>query len=185
MAPFFAVSCNLSRACIKVLDKGPLWQAVLASNSPAGILPPVISDGDLLVDAALLDNVPVKAMRQKLGFGTLIAVDVDVAEELTVDPSIEELTGWQVLRQRLFHPNETRLPGIVDLLNRSGHLGGLAHREASTKMADHYLQPPTAKFSLMGYSKGKKIVDTGYQYTMAQIKHWDLSFVHSNKDQPS
>jgi predicted acylesterase/phospholipase RssA len=172
--PFFAVSCNLSRAVIKVHDTGPLWQSVLASNSPAGILPPVILNGDLLVDAALLDNVPVSAMRQRLRFGTLIAVDVDVSEELTVDPQLERLTGWQVLRQRLFHRNETRLPGIVDLLHRSGHLGGLAHRDASKAMADHYLQPPTAKFALMAYGKGEEIAQTGYRYAMEQIAQWDL-----------
>ena len=172
--PFFAVSCNLSRAVIKVHETGPLWQSVLASNSPAGILPPVILNGDLLVDAALLDNVPVSAMRQRLRFGTLIAVDVDVSEELTVDPKLERLTGWQVLRQRLFHRKETRLPGIVDLLHRSGHLGGLAHRDASRAMADHYLQPPTAKFALMAYGKGEEIAQTGYRYAMEQIAQWDL-----------
>ncbi len=180
--PFFAVSCNLSRANIKVHDQGPLWLAVLASNSPAGIVPPVVSDGDLLVDAALLDNVPVKAMREKLGFGTLIAVDVDVAEELTVDPALEKLTGWQVLRQRLFGKNEARLPGIIDVLNRSGHLGGLAHRESSKALADHYLQPPVSKFALMGYSKGQAIADTGYEYAIDEIQDWPESlFINSKK----
>jgi predicted acylesterase/phospholipase RssA len=172
--PFFPVSCNLSHANIKIHDQGPLWQAVLASNSPAGIVPPVVLDGDLLVDAALLDNVPVRAMREKLGFGTLIAVDVDVSEELTVDPALKELSGWQVLRQRLFGRNEARLPGIIDVLNRSGHLGGLTHREASKKLADYYLQPPVSHFALMGYGRGKEIADTGYQYAIAQIKDWAL-----------
>lgn len=178
--PFFAVSCNLSRAKIKVHDSGPLWLSILASNSPAGILPPVISEGDLLVDAALLDNVPVKAMRERLGFGTLIAVDVDVSEELTVDPQLEQLTGWQVLRQRLFHRKEARLPGIVDLLHRSGHLGGLVNRETSKAMADHYLQPPVSKFTLMAYGRGEEIAEAGYQYAMAQIDGWDLA-VQRNK----
>ncbi|MFT5162655.1 MAG: putative acylesterase/phospholipase RssA/CRP-like cAMP-binding protein [Alteromonadaceae bacterium] len=173
--PFFAVSCNLTHASINTHENGPLWQSVLASNSPAGILPPVILKGELLVDAALLDNVPVKAMRQRLGFGTLIAIDVDVSDELKVDPTLEQLSSWQVLRQRLFNRKEDRLPGILDLLNRAGHLGGLANRQSSKAMADHYWQPPVSTFSLMGYAKGEDIVAVGYQYAMQQIDSAGLS----------
>ena len=38
--PFFSAACNLTKAETTVLDKGPLWRAVLASNSPAGLFPP-------------------------------------------------------------------------------------------------------------------------------------------------
>ncbi|MEY8199079.1 MAG: cyclic nucleotide-binding and patatin-like phospholipase domain-containing protein [Colwellia sp.] len=173
--PFFAISCNLSQANIRVHDKGLLWKAVLASNSPTGILPPVIQDGEFFVDAALLDNVPVKAMRQKIGFGCLIAVDVDVREELKVDANLSELSSWQVLKQRIFNREAPRLPSIFDLLHRSGHLGGLVHRKESIAMADHYLQPPVSKFSLMAYGKGTDIVDTGYQYTLLHIDNLKAS----------
>lgn len=167
--PFFTVSCNLSRANIHVHETGPLWQAVLASNSPAGILPPVILAGEFFVDAALLDNVPVKAMRAKNGIGLLIAVDVDVREELKIDPAIKNLSPWHAMRQRIFSRGEARLPNIMDLLHRSGHLGGLAHRNESIAMADHYLQPPVSKFSLMAYGKSDDIAEAGYAYTMAHI----------------
>ncbi|WP_366519325.1 patatin-like phospholipase family protein [uncultured Caulobacter sp.] len=56
--PFFAASCNLSRGSTTVLDHGPLWRAVLASNSPAGLLPPVLHEGELLVDGAILEDSP-------------------------------------------------------------------------------------------------------------------------------
>ena len=174
--PFFAVSCNLSQANIRVHDKGPLWQAVLASNSPAGILPPVVENGELFVDAALLDNVPVKAMRERLGFGTLIAVDVDVRQDLSVDPSLTSLSPWKALKDKLFGGGEPQ-PGIFELLNRSGHLGGLANRDAYRAQANHYLQPPVAEFPLMGYSKGEDIVKAGYRYAKSQIARWNVSQV--------
>lgn len=168
----FTVSCNLSHATVHVHDSGPVWQAVLASNSPAAVVPPVIHNGDLLVDAALLDNVPVESMRQRLGFGTIIAVDVDVQDELKVSPSIERVNPWKLLWQRLFVKEAKYIPGILDILNRSGHLGGLMRRDASKAMADFYLQPPVRKFSLMGYSKGEQIAKAGYDYTKARIKRW-------------
>ncbi len=105
--PYFAAACNLSQACTTVQDTGPLWRAVLASNSPAGLLPPVLLNGDLLVDGALLDNVPAEAMRTRLGTklekrrdnGTVIAVDVDVREALQVDAEVKRLSPWRNVRR--------------------------------------------------------------------------------------
>lgn len=167
--PFFAVSCNLTLGKLQHHDQGDLWQAILASNSPAGIVPPVLAKGELLVDAAILDNVPVAAMRKKLGLGIIIAVDVDVHEDLSVDAELEQLSVWQLLYQRLFGGEQKRLPGIMDLLNRASHVGGLGQREANLKLADHYLQPQLGQFSMLAYGKGEKIVATGYQYCLEQM----------------
>ena len=168
----FVVSCNLSQATIHIHNSGPMWEGVLASNSPAAIAPPVIHNGEFLVDAALLDNVPVESMRQTLGFGKVIAVDVDVKNELKVAQSITKVNPWKLLWQRLFVKDAQHIPGIFEILNRSGHLGGLATREASKTMADHYLQPPVSTFSLMGYSKGDQIAEKGYVYTKQEIAKW-------------
>ena len=72
--PYFAAACNLSQACTTVQESGSIWHAVLASNSPAGLLPPVLREGDLLVDGAILDNVPVLAIGYPL-FGGFCGVD--------------------------------------------------------------------------------------------------------------
>lgn len=170
--PFFAVSCNLSRAEINVHENGPLWEAVLASNSPAGILPPVIKNGDLLVDAALLDNVPVEPMRKRLRYGTLIAVDVDVSNEMTVANDITQFSKLRHLKQFMQKGGEKGQPGIFELINRSGHLGGLARRKIAKEMADYYLQPPVSDFSLMAYSRGEEIAETAYHYTNTHLKTW-------------
>ena len=37
---------------------------------------PIVADGDLLVDGAALDNVPVEVMRARIGSGSVIAVDL-------------------------------------------------------------------------------------------------------------
>lgn len=172
--PFFAVSCNLSRATMMVHDEGALWRGVLASNSPAGLLPPVLHHGDLLVDGALLDNVPVEVMRGKIGQGPLIAVDVDVREELSVDPTLTRLSGWRSLKQRFSRANESqRLPGIVDLLTRAGHIGGLSRRDRQIEMADHYLQPPVSNFPMIGYRRAEEIAEVGYRYAAERIARWD------------
>lgn len=172
--PFFCVSCNLSKAEIYVHETGELWQAVLASNSPAGILPPVIKDGNLLVDAALLDNVPVEAMRQRLRFGTVIAVDVDVNEDLLVDESIESFNLTKGVKSWISKDKQEGVPGILEILNRAGHLGGLARRKQAIPMANYYLQPPVSQFGLMAYKRGDEIAEMAYHYTVEQIKHWPV-----------
>ncbi|MCP4616049.1 MAG: cyclic nucleotide-binding domain-containing protein [Bradyrhizobium sp.] len=172
--PCFAVSCNLSRARVMVHDEGPLWRALLASNSPAGLLPPVLHEGDLLVDGALLDNVPVGVMREKIGLGPLIAVDVDVREELSVDPTLTRLSGWQALKQRFSRSNDRqRLPGIVDLITRASHIGGLSRRERQFEMADRYLQPPVSGFPMISYRRAEEIAEVGYRYAVERISDWD------------
>jgi NTE family protein/lysophospholipid hydrolase len=178
--PFFTAACNLSRAATTVLEHGPLWRAVLASNSPAGLLPPVLYDGELLVDGAILDNVPVEAMRQRLGTplerrrgnGTVIAIDVDVQEPLEAPAEKTHLRPMDKLRSSLGRGQS--LPGIGDILYRAGHLGGLMQRQKTVSLSDFYLEPPVADFSLMAYKRAPEIVERGYEHAVKAIAAWDL-----------
>lgn len=173
--PYFAAACNLTTAETLVLDEGPLWQGVLASNSPAGLFPPVVVDGQLLVDGAILENVPVQAMRQRLstplerrrGNGAVIAIDVDVKEAFSVDKSVENLSAWEKTRSHF--SKEQTLPGIVDILMQVAHIGGLAQRQRTKFAADIYFEPPLADFGMMDYKKAEDIIEVGYNYTMEQI----------------
>ncbi len=46
-----------------------MWRLVRASMSIVGMVPPVMEDGELLVDGGYLNNIPVDVMRG-LGVGT-------------------------------------------------------------------------------------------------------------------
>ena len=48
--PFYCVSTNLTQCRAQIHDRGPLVQALRATASIPGVLPPVSFDGDLLVD---------------------------------------------------------------------------------------------------------------------------------------
>lgn len=179
--PFFAAACNLTKGGTTVQETGPLWRAVLASNSPAGLFPPVLVDGNLLVDGAILENVPVHAMRMRLGVplekrrgnGTIVAIDVDVQVEMGVDPALERLSVRSTLKG-LVSRKARSTPRITEILYRAGHIGGLHQRAATIAQADHYLEPPVAAFSLMAYSRADEIVEVGYRYAMEAIEKWKL-----------
>ena len=49
---FCCVSTNLTRARAEFHQRGSLWRAVRASGTIPGIGPPLISNGELLVDGA-------------------------------------------------------------------------------------------------------------------------------------
>ena len=177
--PFFAAACNLTQGKTTVQDSGPMWRAVLASNSPAGLFPPVLHKGDMLVDGAILENVPVDGMRMRLGTalerrrgnGTVIAIDVDVQELMSVDLKVKKLTPWIVFKS-YFSKGAGETPSIADILYRAGHIGGLVQRSSTIAQADHYLEPPVAEFSKMSYKRAEEIAEVGYQYAVKHIRQW-------------
>ena len=179
--PFFAVACNLTKGVMTVQDSGQLWRAVLASNSPAGLFPPVLKEGDLLVDGAILDNVPVNSMRVRLGSplekrrgnGTIIAIDVDVREALSADPRLARLSLWSTVKS-YFSKGMHKNPGIADILYSAGHIGSANQRGRTIAQSDFYLEPPVSEFSLMDYARAQEISDVGYRYAMEKINQWNL-----------
>lgn len=179
--PFFAAACNLSLGSTEVLDQGPMWKAVLASNSPAGLLPPVLHQGALLVDGAILENVPVQAMRMRLGTklerrrgnGMIIAIDVDVRANLRAAPGLLRLSAWTTLKAKL-SAHAPASPGIADILYSAGHVGSMNQRLRTVSQADHYLEPPVGEFALMAYGRGAAIAEIGYRHAMEKIPTWDL-----------
>ncbi len=178
---YFAAACNLSCADTAVMDSGPLWQAVLASNSPAGLFPPVVNNGELMVDGAILENVPVQAMRGRLGTalerrrgnGTIIALDVDIKEDISVDPSITTLNSWDVIKSR-FSKKSSTIPGLKRILAHANQIGGLAQRKRIMYLADYYLEPPVSNFSLTAYQRAEEIIEAGYNYTIDRLSELGL-----------
>jgi len=55
---YFAVSVNLTTTKMVVHDRGPAWEAVRASVSLPGILPPFARGLHLLVDGGVINNLP-------------------------------------------------------------------------------------------------------------------------------
>ena len=165
---FFCVSASLTRAEAVIHERGPLWTAVRASLALPGIYPPVYADGDLLIDGGAVDNLPVGVMRDRVGVGSVIAVDVaSETEPLTVAPYGPGLSGWRVLGRRLnpFTPAHP-VPGIAEILNRSTGLSQIRRRRAALDDArvDLVLHPPVARLRTLDFNGGIALIDAGYRY---------------------
>ena len=73
--PLFAVSADLLSSRVFVHRRGPIAEAVAASMTLPGLLPPQQRDGRLLVDGGVLNNLPVDHMAETHE-GPIVAVDV-------------------------------------------------------------------------------------------------------------
>ncbi|MFK5984637.1 MAG: cyclic nucleotide-binding and patatin-like phospholipase domain-containing protein [Pseudomonadota bacterium] len=173
---FFSISCNISRASTMTHNTGALMDAVLKSNTPPGLLPPQIENGDLLVDGALLNNIPVDIMKKMNPNGKIIAVDVNAREDLLNNTDrIGGMSGWNLLNNKFnpFIEKKIKLPNMVEIISRASIIGGLAQQKKNMSgIADLYLEPPVSQFSMLGYKHGEKIAEAGYKYAMPILEQW-------------
>jgi len=177
--PCFCVSTNLTRAEVVVHRTGSLRHAISASNAAPGICPPVVEQGELLVDGGLLNNLPMDIMRERCGDGTVIAVDVMPPVDLAAIASYGDvLSGWQALWDRV-HPQSAKsnMPHIAALLYRAGEVGSIhaLKTQLGTNVADLYLHPPIEKFGMMEWAALDQIIELGYQDAKAQIERWQAA----------
>jgi predicted acylesterase/phospholipase RssA/CRP-like cAMP-binding protein len=171
---FFCVSTNLTRASVNVHQhRGSLWRSILASISVPGLLPPVCEGGQLFVDGAILDNVPVDAMR-RICQGAVIASDVSPAEDLATDPEVGlARQGWRGLfKMRRGSRRERKDPTIVDVLLRVSTVSSAIAVETMAKQASLYLRPPTKPFSVVDWKRVDEMVDAGYEYARSVVAQW-------------
>jgi NTE family protein/lysophospholipid hydrolase len=169
---YFCVSANLSTAEIVVLEQGPLWLGIRASSSVPGILPPVLSQGELLVDGGLLNNLPVDIMRRRAG--KVIAVDIAPPVDLKVAPQVPVASAGRPAHANALNPfaEKKALPHIFKILSRSTTLGSIHNSEDFKNQADFYLHPVTNSVDTFDWKAGRELIEVGYRYALLEIEKW-------------
>jgi len=164
--PFFCVSTNLTDGSYRVHRSGLLREALRATISLPGILPPVIHDGDVLVDGAVLNNFPVNVMRD-YHRGTTIGSDVARAPEgLRADEFIEPkgFLGW--VSQHGF----SSAPPIASLLMRSATLS--MDPTEGRDLADVLILPQPDGVELRDWKAYEPAVEAGYAAAKQALGGW-------------
>ncbi len=98
--PYFCLSSNLTSGALKVHKTGLLRTALRASISLPGVLPPVIEDGQVLVDGAVMRSFPATMMRNT-HLGTVIASMSRGARPRSEDADPAEKPGQLVRARRM------------------------------------------------------------------------------------
>lgn len=162
--PFFAVSTNLTSGKIEVHRRGLMRRALRASIAIPGLLPPVVMNGQVLVDGAVLNNLPTAVMRQMNG-GPIIGVDMSSARG--VDPEVIEHPPsiWRFLATGAWR----RGPPIVSILMRSATLTTDAELEVSRASTDILVQPRAHNTEIRDWKSYEPTVAVGYEATRAAL----------------
>lgn len=134
--PFFAVSTNLTSGKIEVHRRGLMRRAMRATIAIPGILPPVVIDGQVLVDGAVLKNLPAEVMRQMHG-GPIIGVDMSETRGVDADLVEHPPSIWRLIATGAWR----RGPPIVSILMRSATLTTDADLVSSRASTDLLIQP--------------------------------------------
>lgn len=93
--PLGIVATDINTGNRVLLDRGPVSMAVRASSCVPGLYAPVQIDGRLLVDGALVENVPCRAVRE---MGAPVVVAVSLGFALPFDP----VQSWRQVAQNAF-----------------------------------------------------------------------------------
>ncbi|HEY0683437.1 MAG TPA: patatin-like phospholipase family protein [Steroidobacter sp.] len=167
--PYFCVSTNLSSGQLAVHRRGTLWRWLRASVSIPGVLPPVIDRGEVFVDGATINNLPVDVMRES-GVGRVIGVDVAADRVFTTDCVDSDAPPlWRVLKW--FRDRKQRI-NILQILWRSGMVNSTANTAARRELSDLLLQPPLEQIDMLNWRAFDRAIEAGYRYAQVRLRDW-------------
>jgi NTE family protein/lysophospholipid hydrolase len=171
--PFFCISASLVSARMVVHDRGDALRSVLASCRAPAMFPPLGWDGDVLVDGGLVNNVPNDVMRERIGSGTLISVDVSPGDDFSLTDAFGlHLSGWQLARRWARPFSRQKIPTILPILFRLIGLGGVAQKQRIKDYADVYLTPPAAGYTFRDFQRGEEMAQAAYPYAYKKLEDW-------------
>lgn len=165
--PFFCVSSNLSSGQLAVHRHGELWRWLRASVAIPGVLPPMVHQGEIFVDGATINNLPVDVMRDA-GLGEVIGVDVGADRVFTTDsvdcdvPPLWRMYQWFRGRKRRVN--------ILQILWRAGMINSAGTRAARHEISDVLLQPSLEQIDMLNWRAFERAVDVGYRYAKRQLE---------------
>jgi NTE family protein len=119
--PFTCVSTDLTTGGMHIHRRGSLRRALRASLSLPGVLPPAVENGHVLVDGALVRNLPVDLVSEQHD-GVTIGIDVATSEGLLPDDLLLKPSGWRWITSGAW----LRGPPIVSVLIRSATISSAA-----------------------------------------------------------
>jgi NTE family protein len=135
--PFGAVATDLKTGECLFLETGSLRQAIVASSSVPGALPPVEVDGRQLSDGGIICTVPA-------GYAVEHGADVVIAVAIDKDIALS-----------------SELQTAVDIYVRAGEIQGFHLEQFDLKSADLVIRPKIGNIHWTDFSQSRKLIALG------------------------
>lgn len=155
--PFFCTSTNLTSGTSRIHRSGHLRDALRASISLPGILPPLVDGRDVLVDGAVLNNFPADIMRD-MHRGFVIGSDVTRQPE---GMDVEEFVNPPGFFRWVLGHGFSSAPPIAGLLMRAATIR--TSTLAGHDMTDVLILPELADVELRDWKAYDETVRAGYE----------------------
>jgi len=173
--PYFSVAVDISKSKLKVIDRGPVYQATRATAALPGILLPVIKDSSFLVDGGLINNMPGDILKNKYG-GKLVSVSVSPQDDLKADfkdfPKQSSYFFKKLLNMNKKFPHE--LPGFANILMRSIFVASSTKRKEVVDLSDLFFDLHVDGVGLLDFDSIDKSVELGYEFAMKKLENFDV-----------
>jgi len=142
--PFTVAATEVSKGQIHYFTEGELVPAVICSSSIPAVFSPIRFNGGTYVDGGLLDNLPVKPIKDKCDF--IVGLHCN---HISAD-----FEGGNVKK----------------MIERSLLLAINANTQISRSMCDVFIDPPNLdRFSAFDIGKAQDFFDIGYKFTKANF----------------
>ena len=160
---FFCLSCDLVERELVIHRTGRVVDAVYPSFAIPGVFPPVArTDGRLLVDGGVLDNLPVATMA-RTGEGPVIAVDVTGGIRRFQRARRPGLARLLRATRRALTGSEAEVPGLGETLLRTLTVGSIDTVIAARLHADLVITPQVDGVGLMEWSAIARMRELGQE----------------------
>jgi NTE family protein len=171
--PYFCVSTNLSSHDLHRHRRGDLWAAVRATGSIPVLLPPYYTkDGHMLVDGAILDNVPIRVMHElKSGPNVVVSFEVPKLHRFEVDYGA--LPGRAALLKAMLNPflrrTLPRAPSVGTVLMRS-MMANRQDFERHLRPNDLLMVPPFPQdMGILDWHRHSELVGRTYRWALGEV----------------
>ncbi|KQW71341.1 cyclic nucleotide-binding protein [Phenylobacterium sp. Root77] len=163
--PFFCVSSNLTTGAYQLHKGGLLREALRATISLPGVLPPATtSDNNVLVDGAVMKNFPADIMRLSQ-LGPIVGVDVSRGRSITADDVARPESVWRWIRSGQWRKG----PPIVSLLMRAATVSTGRDLAAAREATDVLITPDLTGVEIRDWSAYAPAVEAGYRATIEAL----------------
>lgn len=159
----FCITTNIRRMESNSHFHGSLWLYVRSSMTVLGLFPPMIVDGDVLVDGGYTNNLPVDIMSRFCS--TIIAVDVedrDNSEFHGIWDYGDGVSGWWILLMKL--TGWRKVPDFSSILLWLSCMSNSRQLKKSEELEliDVYIRPAIEGYNLADYHRMDSIVRKGF-----------------------
>lgn len=167
---FYAVATSLTHNDLSVQRHGSLWKAVRASCAIPGVFPPMITeDGEVLIDGALIDNVPLEAMRA-LKPGRNVVMNIRRSPQWRVHTNYDALPGRTGALKKLLLGKGVRFPRLSSILTRSMIVNSERRIARTDPGQDIIMETQSlAGMGFLEWEKGRRQFERAYDDTLRTV----------------